>query len=187
MINEKYAVYEKEPAHGSLRNGMILGPFDTKEEAHLLGKKYGYLNSNNYYVGNVNTEKVEQIIDDAYGNYITYIHDVVQEQYQIYGDWYGKEEFIDKCKTDPEFSEKWGLKIVERYLDKNQGWERYDLMIEKTSEKELKEKYKNDASSIWIGFKKFRLEDANYLCDLEKFPTKLITLTYNNETIEVYE
>jgi hypothetical protein len=25
-------------------------------------------------------------------------------------------EFINKCKTDPEFSEKWGLKIEEREL-----------------------------------------------------------------------
>jgi len=27
---------------------------------------------------------------------------------------YTKEEFIDKCKTDKKFSEKWGLKIEER-------------------------------------------------------------------------
>jgi len=27
-----------------------------------------------------------------------------------------KEEFINKCKTDPEFSERWGLKIEEREL-----------------------------------------------------------------------
>jgi hypothetical protein len=27
-----------------------------------------------------------------------------------------QEEFINKCKTDPEFSEKWGLKIEEREL-----------------------------------------------------------------------
>ena len=27
---------------------------------------------------------------------------------------YTKEEFINKCKTDSEFSEKWGLKIEER-------------------------------------------------------------------------
>ena len=29
---------------------------------------------------------------------------------------YSKEEFINKCKTDPEFSERWGLKIEEREL-----------------------------------------------------------------------
>jgi len=27
------------------------------------------------------------------------------------------ESFINKCKTDPEFSEKWGLKIGERELN----------------------------------------------------------------------
>ena len=27
---------------------------------------------------------------------------------------YTKEEFINKCKTNPEFSERWGLKIEER-------------------------------------------------------------------------
>ena len=59
----------------------------------------------------------QQIIDESYNNYLTYIHDVVQGENQIYGDWYGKEEFINKCKTDPEFSEKWGLKIEERELN----------------------------------------------------------------------
>ena len=59
---------------------------------------------------------VNQIIDEVYNNYLTYIHDVVQGENQIYGDWYGKEEFINKCKTDPEFREKWGLKIEEREL-----------------------------------------------------------------------
>jgi len=58
----------------------------------------------------------QQIIDESYNNYLTYIHDVVQGENQIYGDWYGKEEFINKCKTDPEFSERWGLKIEEREL-----------------------------------------------------------------------
>jgi len=58
----------------------------------------------------------QQIIDESYNNYLTYIHDVVQGENQIYGDWCGKEEFINKCKTDPEFSERWGLKIEEREL-----------------------------------------------------------------------
>jgi hypothetical protein len=32
-----------------------------------------------------------------------------------------KEEFIDKCKTDPEFSEKWGLKIYTK-VDGDKVW-----------------------------------------------------------------
>jgi hypothetical protein len=63
-----------------------------------------------------NIERYEQIIDEVYNNYLTYIHDVVQGENKIYGDWYGKEEFNNKCKTDPEFSEKWGLQIEEREL-----------------------------------------------------------------------
>ena len=58
----------------------------------------------------------QELLDEVYKNYLTYIHDVVQGENQIYGDWYGKEEFINKCKTDPEFSERWGLKIEEREL-----------------------------------------------------------------------
>ena len=32
------------------------------------------------------------------------------------GELLSQEEFINKCKIDPEFSEKWGLKIEEREL-----------------------------------------------------------------------
>jgi thymidylate synthase len=45
---------------------------------------------------------------DAYKRYINYIHDVVQGENQIYGNWYGKEEFINKIKTDDEFAGAWG-------------------------------------------------------------------------------
>ena len=70
-------------------------------------------------------ERHNQIIDETYGNYISYIHDIVQGEHQIYGNWYGKKEFIDKCKTDSEFSEKWGLKIEERELSLE---ERYKIL-----------------------------------------------------------
>ena len=49
----------------------------------------------------------EQIILDVYRNYC-----VQQARKLISGGTY--QEFINKCKTDPEFSEKWGLKIEER-------------------------------------------------------------------------
>ena len=89
----------------------------------------------------------------------------------FHGTLLSKEEFINKCKTDSEFSEKWGLKIEEREL----SWdERADLSREKRrhswtwqnwSEEEMEWRMNND----W------------------NIPTKLITLTYNNETIESYE
>ena len=112
-------------------------------------------------------EKYNQIIDEVYGNYISYIHDIVQGEHQIYGNWYGKKEFINKCKTDPEFSEEWGLKIEERELSLE---ERVDLMRKKTRDGTVD--YDNR---------------HHYFLDTHNIPTKKITLTYKNEKIENYE
>lgn len=107
-------------------------------------------------------EKYNHIIDEVYGNYISYIHDIVQVEHQIYGNWYGKKEFINKCKTDPEFSEKWGLKIEERELsleERNKwSWDNWGITCEMES-----------------------------VLDEQGVPKRAITLTYNNETIEIYE
>jgi hypothetical protein len=46
---KEYAVYEKEPAHQNMPNGIILGPFKSREEAEETRKKYGY-SGDNYYV-----------------------------------------------------------------------------------------------------------------------------------------
>ena len=77
-----------------------------------------------------------------------------------------QEEFIDKCKTDPEFSETWGLKIEERELSLE---ERQNLYFKLNPE--------------------FRLVHENMNKQMDKFniPTKLITITYKNEKIESYE
>jgi hypothetical protein len=84
---------------------------------------------------------------------------------------YSKEEFINKCKTNPEFSEKWGLKIEERELNLE---ERYTIARQYA----LCPKYSN------IGLESCTIEEhyAKY-----KVPTKLITITYNDKTIESYE
>jgi len=80
-------------------------------------------------------------------------------------------EFINKCKTNPEFSEKWGLKIEERELT---DVERYTI----ARQYGLCPKYSN-----------IRLENCTEEEHYNKFnvPTKLITITYNNKTIESYE
>jgi len=75
-----------------------------------------------------------------------------------------KEEFIEKCKTDSEFSQRWGLKIDERELDMMERWKIADL----TPNME-------------------EFDFANYMCDKHNVPTKLITITYNDKTIESYE
>ena len=79
-----------------------------------------------------------------------------------------QEEFINKCKTDPEFSEKWGLKIEERELDLEERNEWFQVRLNGNNP---------FMKSDW---KDFELDQQN-------IPTKLITLTYNNETIESYE
>jgi hypothetical protein len=74
---------------------------------------------------------------------------------------YSHEEFIDKCKTDTDFSERWGLKIDEKELT----WdERHELAETK-----------------------YQIDDVDDVLDKEGIPTKLITITYNGKTIESYE
>ena len=120
-------------------------------------------------------ERYNQIIDEVYENYVkSFFKGELKKNYEGGGydidDYYysiidvqhllgwpqdgpvSKKEFIDKCKTDSEFSEKWGLKIEEREILKQ---------IDQTNP---------------------MLKGSTTLV-----PTKLITITYNNETIESYE
>jgi hypothetical protein len=78
-----------------------------------------------------------------------------------------KDEFINKCKTDPEFSEKWGLSIEEREL----SWE------------ERFEYSHNVRGLYYLNKTREQIEeDLNY----ENIPTKLITIKYNDKKIESY-
>lgn len=81
-----------------------------------------------------------------------------------------KEEFINKCKTDTEFSERWGLKIEERELTYS---ERYKIWFTNNFETGM-EYYEGNVPDF---------SNEYY----EPTPTKLITLTFNNEKIEIYE
>ena len=81
-----------------------------------------------------------------------------------------KEEFIYDCKTDLEFSEKWGLKIEERELSLE---ERMGLCKEKWD---------------YSWNRTINLEDIEWRMNNEwNIPTKLITITYNDKTITSYE
>ncbi len=107
-----------------------------------------------------------QIIDEVYKNYLSNWKPISEGPIYILP--LLQQEFINKCKTDPEFSEKWGLKIEERELSTQERneWFRVHLNCNNPFMK-----------SDW---KDFELDQQN-------IPTKLITLTYNNETIESYE
>ena len=72
----------------------------------------------------------EQIIDEAYENYKTIHKHAIRtegDRSQLVIELlekqliYPKEQFINKCKTDPEFSEKWGLKIYTK-VDGDKVW-----------------------------------------------------------------
>jgi hypothetical protein len=70
-----------------------------------------------------------------------------------------KEMFVGLCTYDKTFSEKWGLKIEERELSLD---EELEYMMGKVFSEEA-------------------------LTHQVKIPTKLITITYNDKTIESYE
>jgi hypothetical protein len=55
-----------------------------------------------------------QIIDDAHRNYMKSETDRTEKTGQTWTP-LSIEEFIGKCKTDSEFSEKWGLTIIESH------------------------------------------------------------------------
>ncbi len=90
---------------------------------------------------------------------------------------YTKEEFINKCKTDKEFSEMWGLKIEERALSFE---ERKKLYVERCLAS-------GDGLSGSAGPNGINYEFYEKLFVKYNVPTRLITITYNNEKIEVYE
>jgi hypothetical protein len=79
---------------------------------------------------------------------------------------YTQEEFINKCKTDTEFSERWGLKIEERDLTTVRERKKYDIHFD-----DLFGEY----------------PDHHETLDKRGVPRKLITITYNDKIVESYE
>ena len=116
----------------------------------------------------------EQIIDEAYKNYLIedtkVLPNMPKEKMTELGFRLTQEEFINKCKTDSEFSENWGLKIEERELSLE---ERHQLALPI-----WKEKYGPLAGMMVLT----NVDNTPY-----KIPRKIITITYNNKTIESYE
>jgi hypothetical protein len=142
-------------------------------------------------MNNLNNQSTD-LIGDAYKNYFN-ITNNIQEENPIddfilktirgemikiedengLGDYIilSQKEFINKIKTDDVFAKKWGLKIEERELSLVE-------MIRMT-------KYENEEEII-----KTRKENINQISERllkDNVPTKLITITYNNKTIESYE
>ena len=126
-----------------------------------------------------NKEKHNQIIDEVYENYlekykqdktpgIVYYTDPLQYRP------YTKEEFTNKIKIDKKFPERWGLKIEERELEQR---ERVKLLQKAWKSNDISPEHE-EVSTMWIEYKN--------LMEKYNIPTKLITVTYNNETVEIY-
>jgi hypothetical protein len=108
----------------------------------------------------------QELVGDAYKNY--------EKWWKSYSPGgapipLSKEKFINKIKTDNEFANKWGLTIEERdlsleerakWLEDNKG---YDLLVGNLDHDHIREVVE------------------------EESPTKLITISYNDKTIESYE
>ena len=127
----------------------------------------------------------QELLDDAYKNYKSKIN--LQNNWEItlrvggvdtigQQELLSQEEFISKIKTDTEFSQRWGLKIEER-----------ELSLEERCDEYIKRHPKETNDGVlnykWIGDNLCTHEDY----DKWNIPTKLITITYNNKTIESYE
>lgn len=113
----------------------------------------------------------QELLGEAYRKYCKIANSVEEPDYEIHVEdphqnctrLMTTDEFINICKTDSEFSQKWGLKIEERELDMMERWKIADL----TPNME-------------------EFDFANYMCDKHNVPTKLITITYNDKTIEMF-
>ena len=120
-----------------------------------------------------------QIINEAYENYVKQNDDTVGrcDLWTL-----KKEEFINICKTNPEFSEKWGLKIEERKLNLD---DRAKIHPNPENFYDI-----HGTFSISDNIEDSNFPDKDWLheqFDNGGIPTKLITLKYNNEKIESYE
>ena len=130
----------------------------------------------------MNKERYNQIIDEVYDNYKKEIIRQREaqknhvEKLRSQGkrlkvtriELLTKDEFINKCKIDTEFSERWGLTIEERELSTQERNEWFQIHLNGNNP---------FMKSDW---KDFELDQQN-------IPTKQITLEYNNEKTYYYE
>jgi hypothetical protein len=111
----------------------------------------------------------QELLDEAYKNYKNKTE--IMMGHGFHGTLLSQEEFINKCKTDTEFSETWGLNIEEREL----SWEERSKLL--STEQFYEFGFLSPFTDVII----------NYYLNQKNIPTKLIRITYNDKTIESYE
>jgi hypothetical protein len=144
----------------------------TKTAGFLTREIMGLINQRKMY------KEQQELLESAYNNFIynpyykaKYFPDLMSSQASQLVVCPTMEEFVNRCKTDTEFSERWGLKIEERDLS-------------------LEERYKlaniNGRKERLPGEPHYTDEQQHSLLD-ELAPTKLITISYNDIKLESYE
>ena len=114
-------------------------------------------------------DKIKGYLDDCLVEFDGYYEHFSNPSFQYGYRPHTNEEFVNKCKINSVFSERWGLKIEERELSLS---ERYDIM-------------KNGDLNEWLTVHYKEPKTMEYM-DKHNIPKQAISLTYNNETITVY-
>ena len=125
----------------------------------------------------MNNERYNQIIHEAYENYVKWVLSTENQNNnnEIVKIPESKETFIKNIKGNEKLSETWGLKIEESELNYN---ERFRIAYKNI---DLRKKLESETKMLHYP------DGHNKVMDDAKIPTKLITVTYKEEKIEVYE
>jgi hypothetical protein len=126
-------------------------------------------------------EKFDQVIDEVYKHYQEthqYEPFILKDEINL-----SKEVFIKKATNNYGFSQLFGISLNEREL----SWEeRRDLLTPEQYDGTALNKYGHkDCGFGYIS--PFTDKVIHYWMNLHNIPTKQITLTYNDQKIEVYE
>lgn len=142
----------------------------TKTAGYLTREIMGLINQRKIY------KEQQELLESAYNNFIynpdykaKSVADLMSSQAGQLVKCPTMKEFVNKCKTDTEFSKKWGLKIEERDLSFE---ERHMIWHDDNKKANVSPFMEKQLSSM--------LDEIN-------IPTKLITMTYNDIKLERYE
>jgi len=143
------------------------------------------------------SKEQQELLDEAYLNYsYSCIRETKKQEHEMKekGGWLtlcltpffeNKEEFINKCKTDNEFSEKWGYKIEERELSLEERLDIADKFNPLIREDCLtKTHHPDETEELKLIYRHEWLDSLGPNVVPQR---KLITITYKDKTIESYE
>ena len=125
----------------------------------------------------MNNEKMNQIIESAWQKYANSHYTPGNPNGKLLSEqllgirpmMHNRETFKKEIIKNPSFASQWGLKIEERELSLE---ERFKLQMEKV---------------LYSGPLNFEEQYIKDVCDKNNIPTKLITVTYKDERVEIYE